>query len=82
MATIPNAWVSTEEISNRIGRLQVQYANNPLVKRIDYRIGVDWSDDPAVFIDITVAHSEITSMELQQLAESVRVDLPSLGSER
>jgi hypothetical protein len=48
MAIVTKGWVSTEEISNRIDRLQVQYANNPLVKRIGYRIGVDWSDDPAI----------------------------------
>jgi hypothetical protein len=75
MAIVPKGWVSTEEISNRIDRLQMQYTGNPLVKRIDYRIGVDWSDDPAVFIDVTVARNEMTAAKLQQLAENIRVDL-------
>jgi hypothetical protein len=75
MAIIPNAWVSTEEIANRIDRLQTQYAGNPLVKRIDYRIGSDWSDDPAVFINVTVAGNEIVSTELQRLAENIRADV-------
>jgi hypothetical protein len=44
------------------------------VKRIDYRIGVDWSDDPAVFIDVTVAGKDFTP-ELQHLAESIHVDV-------
>jgi hypothetical protein len=75
MAIVPKGWVSTEEISNRIDQLQAQYANDPLVKRIDYRIGVDWSDDPAVFIDVTVARNEMPPAELNRLAESIRVDL-------
>jgi hypothetical protein len=75
MTIVPKGWVSSEEISQRIDRLQAQYANNPLVKRIDYRIGVDWSDDPAVFIDVTVARNGMTPMELQRLAEGIRIDL-------
>jgi hypothetical protein len=45
------------------------------VKRIDYRIGFDWSDDPAVFIDVTVDRNEMTAAELQLLAENIRIDL-------
>lgn len=75
MAIVPKEWVSGEEISNRVNRLQMQYAGNPLVKRIDYRVGFDWSDDPAVFIDVMLAGKEIAAAELQQLAENIRVDL-------
>lgn len=75
MPTVPKEWVSPQEISNRIDRLQMQYAGNPLVTRIDYRIGFDWSDDPAVFIDVVLAGKEIAAAELQQLAENIRVDL-------
>ena len=75
MAIVPKGWVSTQDISHRIGRLQMQYAGNPLVRRIEYRIGSDWSDDPAVFIDVMLAGKEISAAELQQLAESIRVDL-------
>lgn len=75
MPIVPKSWVSTEEISNRIDRLQVAYAGNPLVKHIGYRIGVDWSDDPAVFIDVTVAPGQAATVELQQLADKIRVDL-------
>jgi hypothetical protein len=75
MPIIPEEWVSSREISNRIDRLQMQYAGNPLVKRIDYHIGFDWSDDPAVFIDVLLAGKEIAAAELQQLAENIRVDL-------
>jgi hypothetical protein len=45
------------------------------VKGIDYRIGFDWSDDPAVFIDVILAGKEIAASELQQLAENIRADL-------
>jgi len=75
MPIVPKSWVSSEEISNRIQTLQMQYAGNPLVKNIGYRIGVDWSDDPAVFVDVTVARNEATAAELQQLAEEIRLDL-------
>jgi hypothetical protein len=71
----PQAWASTEEIANRIDRWQMQYADNPLVKRIDYRIGFDWSDNPAVFVDVMVARDEMTVAELQRLAENIRADL-------
>lgn len=78
MAIVSNTWVDTEEIANRIGRLQMQYAGNPLVKRIGYRVGPDWSDDPAVFIDVILAGGGITTEEVQELAEKMRIDLLSL----
>lgn len=75
MAIVPVEWVSSQEISNRVNRLQMRYAGNPLVKRIDYRVGFDWSDDPAVFIDVRLAGQEIAPAELQHLAEEIRADL-------
>jgi len=75
MAIVPTGWVSDQEILNRVHRLQMQYAGNPLVKGIDYRIGVDWSDDPAVFIEVMLAGNDIAASELQRLAESIRGDL-------
>jgi hypothetical protein len=75
MAIVPKEWISSEEISNRVNRLQLQYAGNPLIRRIDYHVGFDWSDDPAVFIDVMLAGKEIAAAELQQLAENIRVDL-------
>jgi len=59
MAIVPKSRVSTEEVSDRVDRLQMQYRGDPLVKRIDYHIGVDWSDDPAVFIEVVLAGKEI-----------------------
>ena len=75
MSIVTKGWVSAEEISARIDRLQVQYAGNPLVRRIDYKIGSDWSDDPAVFIEVTVARNDTSDLELPQLAENMRADL-------
>ncbi|MGD0299299.1 MAG: hypothetical protein ABSE86_19515 [Bryobacteraceae bacterium] len=75
MAIVPAGLVSSEEISNRVHQLQMRYAGNPLVKGIDYRIGFDWSDDPAVFIDVMLTDKEIAASELQQLAENIRIDL-------
>jgi hypothetical protein len=75
MAIVPIELVSEQEISNRVHRLQMRYTGNPLVKAIDYRIGVDWSDDPAVFIDVRLTGTEIAASELQRLAENIRVDL-------
>jgi hypothetical protein len=53
----------------------MEYAGNPLVKRIEYRIASDWSDDPALFIDVTLAKTETATPELLRLAENMRVDL-------
>lgn len=75
MAIVPIELVSGQEISTRIHRLQMRYAGNPLVKGIDYRSGFDWSDDPAVFIDVILAGKEIAASELQRLAEDIRMDL-------
>ena len=75
MAIVPAGLVNSEEISNRVHQLQLLYAGNPLVKGIHYRIGFDWSDDPAVFIDVMLTGKDIAASELQQLAENIRVDL-------
>ena len=74
MSVVLSEWSTSQEISNRIDRLRTQYAGNPLLKRIDRRIGVDWSDDPAVFINVTLP-GKIASAELERLAENIRVDL-------
>lgn len=78
MAIVSNTRVDTEEIANRVGRLQMQYAGSPLVKRIVYRTGADWSDDPAVFIGVILGGGEIRTEEVQELAEKMRIDLLSL----
>jgi hypothetical protein len=74
MPIFVSEWATSQEISNRIDRLRMQYAGNPLVKRIDHHIGVDWSDDPAVFIDV-ILPGKIAAPELERLAEAIRVDL-------
>ena len=72
---IPLEMVDSEEVSNRVHILQARYADRPLVKGIDHRIGFDWSDDPAVFIKVTLTGNEIVPAELQRLAEDIRGDL-------
>jgi hypothetical protein len=68
-------WATNQEVSSRIDRLRTQYADNPLVKGIDYRIDADWSGDPAVFIDVTLPGKEIAEAEVLRLAENIRGDL-------
>jgi hypothetical protein len=75
MPIVLNEWATSQEISNRIDRPRLQYARNPLVKRIDHHIGVDWSDDPAVFIDVILPGNEIAPAEMERLAKDIRVDL-------
>ena len=75
MPVVLSEWVTSREISDRIDRLKAQYAGNPLVKRIDHDIGVDWSDDPAAFINVTLPREEIAAGELERLAEEIRLDL-------
>ena len=78
MAIVSNAWVSTEELANRIDRLRMQYAGNHLVKRIDYRIGTDHDDDPAIFIDVVLISDDPVIEDVVQLAEKMRIDLLGL----
>lgn len=75
MPIVLSEWTTSQEISNRVDRLRLQYAGNPLVKRIDHHIGVDWSDDPAVFIEVILPGTQIAAAELARLAEGIRVDL-------
>jgi len=75
MTTVPIGLVSGEEISNRVRLLQMRYVDHPIVKGIDYRIGFDWSDDPAVFIEVMLTGNEIAASELQRLAVDIRADL-------
>ena len=75
MPIIVSEWATSQEISSRIDRLRTQYSGNPLVKRIDHHIGVDWSDDPAVFIDVVLPGNEIAAQALERLAVDIRVDL-------
>jgi hypothetical protein len=75
MPVLFNESATGQEISNRIDRLRTHYEGNPLVKRIDHQIGVDWSDDPAVFVNVILEGREIPSAELERLAEDLRVDL-------
>jgi len=75
MPVVFSEWATSQEISNRIDRLRMHYAGNPLVKRIDHQIGVDWSDDPAVFINVILTGKEIAPAELERLAKDIRADL-------
>lgn len=78
MAIVANTWIDTEEIARRVGRLQAAYAGHPLVKRIDYRIGMDWSEEPAVFIDVVLARDDAPTEEVVDLTEKIREDIHSL----
>jgi len=74
MPVVPSESTS-QEISDRIDRLRMKYARDPLVKRIDHLIGADWSGDPAVFIYVMLPGAEIAPEELHRLAENIRADL-------
>ncbi len=78
MAIVSNAWISTEEVANRIDRLRMQYAGNPLVRQINHRIGADYYDDPAVFIDVVLASDAVTAEQVVPLAQEMQIDLLSL----
>ena len=45
---------------------------------MNHRFGFDWSDDPAVFIDVMLPGKEIAAVDVQSLAENIRGDLLSL----
>jgi hypothetical protein len=47
----------------------------PASPRFEYRFGADWSDDPAIFINATVARKDPPPAALQQLAENTRIAL-------
>ena len=75
MVTLPANLVSDQDVSDRIQRLRAEYATNRLVRGINYRIGRDWTDDPAVFIEVKVADQGGATPELLGLAQEIRKDL-------
>ena len=78
MAIASTAWVNTEDVAVRVGRLQEQYAGNPLVNRIEHRIGTDYDDDPVIFIDVVLASDDATAEQVVPLAQEMRIDLLGL----
>ncbi len=78
MAIIIPGRVTTEEIAERIGRFQAAYADNPLVKGIDFRVGSDWDGDPAIFVTATV-RKKSADPEFLKLAQEMQSDLLHLA---
>jgi hypothetical protein len=80
MAIVSRGWVSEDEVARRVGGLQMKYAGDPLINRLDHRLGLDWSGDPAIFIDVVLAPNFPTdnSNTLTTLAEKLRLDLLSV----
>ena len=77
MPIVANTFVSPEEIAARVGRLQMKYAGHPMLEEIAYRIGVDWSEDPAIFLDVKVP-SSTTAAQLLPVAKELREDVVDL----
>ncbi len=61
-----------QEVEDRINRLRAAYADNPLVKRIDYRIGRDWSDDPCVYVNVVLPGKDVPIPEVVKLGQQIR----------
>ena len=41
MAIVPTGWAGVDEVTRRIGTLQMRYAGNPLIDRIEHHIAFD-----------------------------------------
>jgi hypothetical protein len=77
MPIVSKAFVSPDEIDSRVGRLRTEYAAHPMIRELAYKIGVDWSDDPAVFLDVKVP-SGTTVEELLPFARKLQDDVLTL----
>jgi hypothetical protein len=75
MAIVPAGWVGVDEVSKRIGTLQLRYAGNPLIDRIEHHIAFDWSGEPAVFLNVILSHDRRDDATLKKLAKDLRLDL-------
>lgn len=59
MPVIPLELIDKNEVARRVGRLQQEYAGNPLIQRIGYSVGIDRGGDPAIYIKALVARKDI-----------------------
>ena len=75
MAIIQEGSVSAQEVSRRIGTLQIKYAGNPLIERIEHRIAPDWSGDPSVFLNVILSRDHRDESALKSLAKDLRLDI-------
>jgi hypothetical protein len=75
MAIVPAAWASVDEVSKRVGTLQLRYAGNPLIDRIEHQIGPDWSGEPAIFLNVILSPGRQDDALLKSLASDLRLDL-------
>jgi hypothetical protein len=75
MAIVPAGWVNADEVTRRVGTLQLRYAGNPLVERIDHHIAFDWSGEPAVFLNVILSQDRRDDATLKRLANDLRLDL-------
>jgi hypothetical protein len=75
MAIVPTGLVSVDEVSKRVGTLQMRYAGNPLIERIEHRIAPDWSGDPSVFLSVILSRDWRDDATLKSLAKNLRLDV-------
>jgi hypothetical protein len=75
MAIVPAGWVSADEISKRIDTLQMRYAGNPLIERIEHHVASDWTGEPAVFVTVTLSQDRRDGATLKSLANDLRSNL-------
>ncbi len=50
MGIVASGFVHQAEIDNRLSRLQDLFHQD--IERIDYRFGVDWTNDPSLFLTV------------------------------
>ncbi len=68
-------WTASKEVSSRVDLLRQKYANHPLVKSISHKIAPDWTDDPAVFIEVLLASKDISTAQVLPVSEEMHLDL-------
>jgi hypothetical protein len=75
MALVPAGSVSVDEVSKRVGTLQMRYAGNPLITRIEHHLAFDWSGEPAIFLNVILSEDRRDEATLKKLANNLRLDL-------
>ena len=68
-------WIDEREIEKRIERVRETYASDPLVRKIEYRIGEDWTDEPAIFIEVHLADPGIPLKEIGERGARLSLDI-------
>ena len=72
---VATGFVHQNEVRERVGQLQQHFSGDRDVARIAYRLGVDWSGDDSLFIDVLLKTQTPSPATVARLSEQISTAL-------